>query len=846
MIKNWSFLFCFFILSNINTQTMLSGIVNVYSGLVAQNQCLNLIEIANVGDFEVGMVILIIQNNGASIQTSNGESFGNITTLNGAGLYEYNRITEINGQLLSLENTLQNTYLPSNTQVVGATISSDIIIDGDVSALAWDGNKGGIILIEAENSIEIQANIDASGLGFRSGQLYNATDDNCGFLTFSNDFSYGTGNWRGAPKGEGVAAIVSGAENGRGAQANGGGGGNSHNSGGGGGALYVEGGSGGINDEPGAFNCKGDFAGRGGKALLNDPSRLFFGGAGGNGHTNNSNESQGGKGGGIIILIAPSITFNGGQLNANGQDGQAPVAGDGSAGGGAAGSILIDAQTINGDVNIIVRGGDGGDVNNSNQNRCFGPGGGGSGGFLASNQALTAVLEGGIPGLSLNSTACSGNNGASAGGMGIMSSDFSGLIKGVFFEMPSIVSLSNDTIVCDGEFLQLFVETEGENLNLQWQYLDGNIWTNLAEQPIYSGTQTNMLTFGVNSMLAGSYRLAVDLESECFTPFNSPEIDVNVDLLPSATPTFNVDDFNVEFMANANDFNSLEWSFFEGENSTEINPNFTFPAPGIYSVVLQAENECGNTLDTLIVEITAPLIAQFSATATSGCAPLSILFTDESIGQIVERTWFFEGGMPSTSTEANPLVEFQEVGSFEVSLNVQNEAGSNTSTSMINVFPVPFPAFSFEIEELSVVFSNTSTNANNYIWNFGDGESSTTESPEHTYSTPGTYEVSLNAVNEFCGTALVQLISVTITGVKEINKHKAISIAPNPSNNGLFYLEGLQSGSFGIFDVNGKKLFHQKLINNRTEINLKGLPNGVYILIVNNEDSRYVERLLKG
>ncbi len=845
MIKNRSILFFFFILSNLNAQTMLSGVVNVYSGLITQDECLNTIEVANPDDFTVGMAILIIQIDGANIQTANNESFGNITNLNGAGLYEYNRIIAINGSSLSLEKNLQHTYLAPNTQVIGTEIHSNIIIDGEITAPAWDGNKGGIVLIEAQNSIELQANIDVGGLGFRSGQAYNATDDACNFLTFANNFSYGSGNWRGAPKGEGIAAIVNGAENGRGAQANGGGGGNSHNSGGGGGALYSEGGNGGINDEPDFFNCHGDFAGRGGKALDNDPNRLFFGGAGGNGHTNNSEESLGGKGGGIIVLIAPVITFNGGQLIADGQDGQAPPAGDGSAGGGAAGSILINAETINGNITITARGGNGGDVNNSNQNRCFGPGGGGSGGLVASNLQLTAELGGGIPGLSLNSTACTGSNGANAGGNGIMNSNFTGLIQGENFIIPSIISFSNDTIVCPGESLQLFVLTQGDNLNLQWQYLQENEWINVEESATVSGTQTNTLNFNDATNFNGSYQLLITVESNCFESFSSPVIEVNTAIISASNPTAIIDGFEVEFMANASNFNSLQWAFLEGETSSEINPQFTFPTPGIYEVVLETENDCGIVSNTVIIEIIAPIIAQFNSTTIKGCAPLEILFTDESIGVITERIWTFEGGTPSTSTAINPLVQFLEVGEFEVTLTIQNEGNSNTTSTIITVVDPPIPGFTFTTNELSVLFTNTSSNANIYTWNFGDGESSTEESPEYTYTTPGTYEVSLNAVNEYCATAFVQTISVSITTIDEINKNTVLSISPNPGD-GLFYLEGVQSGYFDLFDINGKRLLQQKISNNRTVINLNHLPDGVYILVINTPKGRFVERLLKG
>ena len=298
-------------------------------------------------------------------------NFGNLSSLNGAGLYEYNQITSINGQTLTLANTLQNDYISANSQVVGFEIHTDAIISSEITAPAWNGTTGGIVIIEAVNSLTLQADINVNGLGFRGGLSYIASDDNCNFATFSNNYSYESDNWRGAPKGEGIADFVSGHENGRGAQANGGGGGNSHNSGGGGGALHSIGGIGGTNEEPSFFGCSGNFSGIGGKSLINSSTRIFLGGGGGSGHSNNNAATRGGAGGGIIILKAPEIVFSTGEVTANGLTGDS-TSGDGAGGGGSAGSVLIVSDNVSGVTAISAQGGTGGNADNQNQNRCFG------------------------------------------------------------------------------------------------------------------------------------------------------------------------------------------------------------------------------------------------------------------------------------------------------------------------------------------------------------------------------------------------------------------------------------------------------------------------------------------
>jgi len=834
MIKYNFLVLAFFSFFFLDAQTNLSGVVNIYSGLLSQDNCANTITLDNADDFSIGMGIVIIQMNGAGIETSNNDNFGNLTNLNGAGLYEYNQIVGINGQSIILSHSLQNTYSAANTQVVGFEIHIDAIVSSEVTAPAWNGNTGGIIVIETENNLTIQADINANGLGFRGGLSYIASDDNCNFITFSNNFSYENNNWRGAPKGEGVAAFVSGHELGLGAQANGGGGGNSHNSGGGGGALHTTGGLGGTNNEPSTFGCKGNFPGRGGKSLLSSSARIFLGGGGGSGHSNNNAATRGGFGGGIIILRSPSISFTSGQITANGQAGDSTT-GDGGGGGGSGGSIIIESASINGIIPITAQGGNGGNTDNDGQNRCFGPGGGGGGGLLMTNQGVIAQLDGGIAGQSLNSTACSGSNGALAGSAGIVGNNFSALVQGNPFTAPAILSNSSDTIACVGESISLFAELAGENLDLQWQILNNGQWNNILD----AITDEYTLIVTENA----SYRLSVSPQGDCFDPFFSTAIDITLAPIPIANPSFIVDGFDVQFMANTQNATTINWIFLPEQTSDEINPNFNFIEAGIYEVLLETSNDCGLISTILTVEIASPLFAQFSSTSLSGCAPLSILFTDESVGQIDQRLWTFTGGVPAMSTEANPLIQFPNIGTFEVNLVIENSGNNSSNTTTITVLPPPLPDFSFETDGLSVQFTNLSENADDYIWNFGDSENSTLESPLHTYASSGTYEVTLNAVNEFCATAFSQTIGVNITNTIDI-KDPSIDIYPNPSN-GFFQIKGITQGQYQVFNLDGVLVLQNEINSNETRLDLSAFSAGVYLIFISNQEQFITKKLIK-
>lgn len=815
-------------LGNTYGQTSLSGQINVYANFLSQETCANTITVDDASVLMPGMGVIIIQMQGANISLSNTASYGNITDFNGAGQYEYNRITDIVGNVLTLELALLHQYSGDATQVVGFQTYATANVDGTLFPASWNGNTGGVLALEVSGTLTLNANIDASGRGFRGGDALSISDNNCSFFINADDYAYAADNWRGAPKGEGIGSASSSEPHGRGAQANGGGGGNDHNSGGGGGSLIAAGGQGGQNNEPSTFGCDGEFPGRGGKTLPNDSNLAFAGGGGGSGHANNTNPSGGGNGGGIIFLKANAINFTGGSILANGTN-SPNTNGDGGGGGGSGGSIFLLANSIDGTVQIISQGGGGGTVNNGGGERCFGPGGGGSGGVLWSNQSLTATLTGGSAGISTNSSVCNNtSNGAESGAAGV-SGTITALPQGMPFNNVgfSVVLAVSDTVVCSGTVLDLVADLSGTGYTLQWQSLVAGEWENLVEVPgQVTGTQTATLQLETLAALSGSYRLTLLPANDCFGEIVSDPVSVTVLEAPAASPTFAANGTTVDFMANTSNGDQWEWTFLPDQGSTEENPTFTFPGAGTYSVILTVSNGCEVGTYTLIVVLNEPLVAQISSSSTEGCAPLTILFEDQSAGDINSRSWVFPGGEPATSTEATPVVTFPEVGTYEPMLTVSDGNSEASTSQLIEVFAPPVPEFNVITNELTISLQNNSQSASSYLWSFGDGNTSMLENPVHTYLMPGVYTVSLSASNEYCGVAIAQTISATITATNELAVFP-LNVSPNPTN-GLLQIEHWQNGQLVLYNTQGQPLRQWK--RPQLQIDLSTFPAGVYLL----------------
>ncbi|HET9228879.1 MAG TPA: PKD domain-containing protein, partial [Thermoanaerobaculia bacterium] len=129
---------------------------------------------------------------------------------------------------------------------------------------------------------------------------------------------------------------------------------------------------------------------------------------------------------------------------------------------------------------------------------------------------------------------------------------------------------------------------------------------------------------------------------------------------------------------------------------------------------------------------------------------LTVLFMDMSTGEPVSWVWEFGDG--GASTERNPSHTYAKPGNYTVRLTILNEFGISANTSKFvspTLGDVPKPDFDFQADGLRVLFTDKSEgNPESWSWDFGDGTSSTSKNPEHTYSQPGTYNVTLTARNK--------------------------------------------------------------------------------------------------
>jgi PKD repeat protein len=194
------------------------------------------------------------------------------------------------------------------------------------------------------------------------------------------------------------------------------------------------------------------------------------------------------------------------------------------------------------------------------------------------------------------------------------------------------------------------------------------------------------------------------------------------------------------------------WDFGDGGTSQEQSPTHAYTEPGLYSVRLTVHADCGE--DTAarqgLITVREGVTAEFAAEPTSGCAPLQVAFTDGSRGDGLNN-WRWEFGDGATSSLRGPTHTFGSPGTYTVTLRVSGECGDATETKEELITVLGGVAADFRASArsgcppLTVTFTDTShgDSISGWIWDFGDGSTSTQQNPQHTYKQAGNFNVKL-------------------------------------------------------------------------------------------------------
>ena len=279
-----------------------------------------------------------------------------------------------------------------------------------------------------------------------------------------------------------------------------------------------------------------------------------------------------------------------------------------------------------------------------------------------------------------------------------------------------------------------------------WQFEGGSPTTSNQQNPTI-----NYINPGVYSVT-----LTVGNGSNSNTLVKTDEIEISP--VPDADFDYDINAGSVDFTNTSLNGNnaSFFWNFGDGGTSSSENPQHTYSQDGTYIVELTVDNVCGFDIRTQTITIATPPSANFIANSTSNCGTFEVTFTSTSSSNVTGYNWQFPGGNPSSSTLQNPVITYNTPGSYPVTLTVSNAQGSNTLSipNFITAYALPSASFTYNQAGLTFSFNNTSQNSSSYLWNFGDGQTSTNINPVHTYTSSGNFTITLSASNANCPASL--------------------------------------------------------------------------------------------
>ena len=179
------------------------------------------------------------------------------------------------------------------------------------------------------------------------------------------------------------------------------------------------------------------------------------------------------------------------------------------------------------------------------------------------------------------------------------------------------------------------------------------------------------------------------------------------------------------------------WARTTQDKSETASATYSFPLSLNVNELLQrnwdySESHFRETITTNNITLTGTPIffteMMFSADVMSGCAPLTVQFDDHTPVDAESWNWNFEGGTPASSTSPKPSVVFNEPGVYTVTVEIKDADGNIISKQQddISVLEEPIVDFKTTVSGPIVVFKNqSSTNNENFLWDFGDGNTST-------------------------------------------------------------------------------------------------------------------------
>lgn len=324
--------------------------------------------------------------------------------------------------------------------------------------------------------------------------------------------------------------------------------------------------------------------------------------------------------------------------------------------------------------------------------------------------------------------------------------------NGLCSEVAGAVNASSS----DGTPPYTVILTGPDNINEETKFFQNDIsFVNLA-----SGNYTMLVadSDGCNAMNNFAVENSPGLSSTSFTPTSQPE---------SCEATNG--SITVPNIGGISPYTLRLNGGIVNDNITSLPYTHSGLAEGDYSVEIADNNECSLTSSVTVEATGNALDAAVNSTPTS-CGMANGSITVNITGGLPNYTIFINNVTEvSNTSDTNVTINNLSAGTYNIL--VEDEGGCSIMANTINIAASQSPpavVFSQNITDLTVNFTNTSTNGNSYLWNFGDSNTSTEFMPTHTYSVPADYNVCLTVTNTCSSETVCNTVSLNVMNTDDV------------------------------------------------------------------------------
>jgi gliding motility-associated-like protein len=311
----------------------------------------------------------------------------------------------------------------------------------------------------------------------------------------------------------------------------------------------------------------------------------------------------------------------------------------------------------------------------------------------------------------------------------------------------------------------------------------------------YINTHSKFVYLLLILLLSGSYSLIAQLKA-----------DFTADKTGGCSPLV-VSFTNRTTGASANA--TYAWDFSNGNSSIVQNPGAVFKEEKAYTVTLTVRDGNVTSSKTLQVTVYNKPVADFTLSTVKDCFPAAVTFTSTSTtpaGNISSYYWDFGDGSTQQGYSAGQLHTYNADQTATVSLTVTNNLGCNATVQkkdIIQILPHLSATFTSDkkvlcLETDPVQFTNTSTGPGtlSYLWDFGDGNTSTQKAPSYSFNKKGIYSVKLTVKNSHGCTA-----TNTQTDLLNVASYSSDFTIPSLICKGSYLTYNSQSAPFFTYNL---------------------------------------------